>query len=224
MIPAGGSGSRFSESQDKLMVPLAGKPVLQHTLAAFLSTPQISGIVLVASQKALEAYQILISQAFPKDPIRLVSGGITRRDSVYHGLIALPDSAEIVAIHDAARPLIGSQQIEASILAVEQGAAGAVIAVPVVDTIKQVEPNSRTIEATVDRSRLWRAQTPQTFRKETILKAHQLVKHETAVTDDAQLLEHAGLGSMQLIHGDERNIKITGPNDIWLAEAFLRQR
>lgn len=223
VIPAGGSGSRFSATEDKLLNPLAGKPVLQRTLEVLLWTPRISGIVLVASEKALECYQKLTEQAFPNASIRLALGGETRRASVYQGLLALPESAEIVVIHDAARPLMEPTMVAESIQAVEAGAVGAVIAVPVNDTLKRAEPGIETIAATVDRAHLWRAQTPQTFQKSVLLQAHQGVPLERSVTDDAQLLELAGLGPVKLLPGSERNLKITRKQDIQLAEALLAQ-
>lgn len=221
VIPAGGSGSRFSAIQDKLLAELAGKPVLQRTLEAFLNTSGITGIVLVASMQNLASYQALVQKQLPKANIQFILGGASRRDSVYQGLLALPASAEIVAIHDAARPLISPESIEATLNAVAQGAIGAMIALPIVDTVKQAKPGTQIIEKTLDRALLWRAQTPQTFRKDAILQAHQTVSQETSVTDDAQLLELAGLRPIQLIPGTEQNLKITGPQDILLAEAFL---
>jgi 2-C-methyl-D-erythritol 4-phosphate cytidylyltransferase len=221
VIPAGGSGTRFSETRDKLLCELGGRPVLLRTLAAFLSAASISGIVLVASEKALGVYQATVKEAFPEAPILHTTGGATRRASVYQGLLTVPQTAEIVVIHDAARPLIRPNLIDASVTAIRQGASGAVVAVPMVDTVKQAQPNGQFIEKTVDRALLWRAQTPQAFRKDVILQAHQGIPEETAVTDDAQLLELAGLGPVQLLAGDERNLKITGPQDLWLAEALL---
>lgn len=224
IIPAGGSGSRFSNTQDKLLSPLAGTPVLTRTVQAFVSTPHITGIILVASAQNLPLYQVLISEAFPQSNIHFVTGGSTRRDSVYQGLLALPESAEIAVIHDAARPLITPELIEKSIAAVQQDAPGAIIAVPMVDTVKRTAADSAIIQQTLDRNTLWRAQTPQTFKKAAILQAHQKISADTPITDDAQLMELAGLGPIQLIPGTERNLKITGPKDIWLAEAFLNKQ
>jgi 2-C-methyl-D-erythritol 4-phosphate cytidylyltransferase len=221
IIPAGGSGSRFSATQDKLLAQLAGKAVLQRTLEAFLNVPSITGIVLVASEQNIESYRALVQRELPDANIHLTLGGFSRRDSVYQGLLALPDSTKIVAIHDAARPLIQSQHIEACLNVIESNAVGAVVALPIVDTVKQAKIGTQLIESTVDRTVLWRAQTPQTFLKSVILQAHQTISQETPVTDDAQLLELAGLGPVQLISGSEQNLKITGPQDILLAEAFL---
>lgn len=224
VVPAGGSGSRFSQQQDKLLAELAGRPVLIHTVQALLSAPSVDGLVLVSSDMNQAAYQALIQQWLPDAPVHFAIGGDTRRDSVFQGLLALPSEARIVLIHDAARPLIQPEIVEASITAVRQGNSGAIVAVPIHDTVKQTASDNRTIAQTLDRSRLWRAQTPQVFDKARLLQAHQHIAPDTPVTDDAQLMELAGLGPVTVIPGDERNLKITTPTDLLMAEAFLQTR
>ncbi len=223
VVPAGGSGSRFSAAQDKLLTLLAGKPVLCHTIEALLACSSFTGIVLVASEKNLPHYQALLTQTFPTANLRFTTGGASRRASVYQGLQALPDDTEIVAIHDAARPLIQPVILEQAIAAITQGATGSLVAQPVVDTVKQVDPDTMQIQRTIDRQTLWRAQTPQAFRFSTILQAHQQIDPNIEATDDAQLLELAGLGPVVIIPGPASNLKITGPDDIPLAESFYRQ-
>jgi 2-C-methyl-D-erythritol 4-phosphate cytidylyltransferase len=224
VVPAGGSGSRFSQQQDKLLAELVGRPVLIHTVQALLSAPSVDGLVLVSSDMNQAAYQTLIRQWLPDAPVHFAIGGDTRRDSVFQGLLALPGEARIVLIHDAARPLIQPEIVEASITAVRQGNSGAIVAVPIHDTVKQTASDNRTIAQTLDRSRLWRAQTPQVFDKARLLQAHQHIAPDTPVTDDAQLMELAGLGPVTVISGDERNLKITTPTDLLMAEAFLQTR
>lgn len=223
VVPAGGSGSRFSRQQDKLLATLAGRPVLVHTLQALLDTPSIAGIVLVSSAQNQQTYQALVLEWLPNAPIRFALGGATRRDSVFAGLLALPDTAAIVAVHDAARPLIDPNTIENAIHTIQQtGNVGAIVAVPIHDTVKRARDDNQTIERTVDRSHLWRAQTPQLFNTAKLLRAHRQVPLETPVTDDAQLLELANLGPVAMVAGDERNLKITTPTDLLVAEAFLQ--
>jgi 2-C-methyl-D-erythritol 4-phosphate cytidylyltransferase len=220
VIPAGGSGSRYSQSgEDKLLADLAGQPVLRWSLQALLQARGLSGIVLAVAEARMPAYEALARQWFPQADILVVAGGADRRQSVYHGLLALPEEAAIVAVHDAARPLIRTRTIEAALQAVLAGAAGAVVAVPMHDTVKQAEGES--ISATLDRTRLWRAQTPQVFRKDLLLRAHRMIPVETPVTDDAQLMELAGLGPVVLVPGEEGNLKITTRADLRLAEAYL---
>lgn len=225
VVPAGGSGERFSPTQNKLLVPLAGKPVLLRTLEALAAAQHIEGIVVAAHARALEAYQALIKEtdAFLK-PIHWVEGGDTRRASVYQSLLALPPEAEIVAIHDAARPLISPALIDQAIIQVQETGSGVVVAVPILDTVKRVKTSvlheSLVIAETVDRQSLWRAQTPQVFPVQQILQAHRQVPAAVEVTDDAQLIEHSGLGTVLLLEGDARNIKITTLADLKMAEMF----
>jgi 2-C-methyl-D-erythritol 4-phosphate cytidylyltransferase len=221
VVPAGGSGTRFSGSEDKLQAELAGEPVLVRTIRALFSAPSIAGIVLVSAIEKQARYQAMIEQHLGSVNLRFAAGGRDRRESVLNGLLALPGTVEVVAIHDAARPLVQPTVIEQAVSEVMSGQAGAVVAVPVVDTLKQAEAGSMNIGRTVDRAQLWRAQTPQVFRREVILRAHRAIPSETPVTDDAQLMELAGFGPVVLVPGDERNLKITTPADVALAEAFL---
>lgn len=203
--------------------------MLCHTVAALLSVPDIEGIVVTASAETLETYRHLLKAAFPGKNLRFTTGGSSRRASVYQGLLALPDNVSIVLIHDAARPLIQAQTITQALQAVRQGAVGSVVAIPVVDTLKAVDlrGNSQseplTITQTVDRSRLWRAQTPQAFQLPALRQAHEQVPQDEAVTDDAQLLELLDLGPLQIVPGEISNLKITTPEDITLAEWYLQR-
>lgn len=221
VIPAGGTGSRFSARENKLLIPLAGIPVLVRSVKAMLAAPSIQGVVLVCHTEYLAKYQALMHQWLPDASIVYALGGETRRDSVYQGLRMIPSDVSVVAVHDAARPVVSPQVVEQAVQTVAHGAAGALVAVPIQDTVKQVEAGSLTIQATLDRSVLWRAQTPQCFDKALLMQAHQSVSRDTPVTDDVQLMELAGLGDVVIVSGDERNLKITTPTDVLLAEAFL---
>jgi 2-C-methyl-D-erythritol 4-phosphate cytidylyltransferase len=187
---------------------------------ALLEAPSVAGLVLVCSDANRESYESLLAEYAPEASIRFVVGGSTRRESVYNGLRALPDSVKIVVVHDAARPLVLPAMIEEAIQRVCQGEAGAIVAIPINDTVKRVNQNH--IASTVDRSQLWRAQTPQVFQRALLMQAHEQVAAEATITDDAQLLELAGLGPVSIVPGDERNLKITRPIDVLMAEAFLR--
>lgn len=223
VVPAGGSGSRFSSTQDKLLALLGGNPVLLRTLEALASSKIFEGIFLVASKSNLPIYQKVLASHFPAGFIRFTEGGASRRDSVYNGLRSLPNTAQIVAIHDAARPLVTASVIHAAIEATLQNQCGAIAAIPVVDTIKQVDPQTMTIQTTVSRDTLWRAQTPQVFYLQPLLAAHQQIPETLEATDDAQLMELSGAGPVQIVTGSASNLKITGPEDILLAESFLSQ-
>lgn len=229
VVPAGGNGRRFSSdlAGDKLLVDLQGRSVLQYTLEALLAAPSIQGVVLAAGEANLDAYRALVNAHFPDAPIRWASGGANRRESVFNGLCALPESDEPgrVAIHDAARPLLRPQTVEAALSVVKGDILGAVVGVPVHDTLKRTWPLSvgrtQPIEETLSRRDVWRAQTPQVFRTEAILQAHRTVPRHIPVTDDAQLMELAGLGPVVMVPGEESNLKITTPDDLRLAAAWL---
>lgn len=224
IIPASGTGSRFSPTRDKLLEPLVGIPVLVRTLQAFLDCPDITGIVMVTNPQNQLRYQDFINRCLPQNTIQWTLGGATRRDSVYQGLQALPDSASIVVIHDAARPLISPKLISQSIQSIKEGAAGAIAALPIYDTVKRVQAGTTEIQSTLDRNELWRAQTPQTFQRDLLLQAHRQIPSESIITDDAQLMEMAGFSPVQLIPGNEANLKITNATDIALAESLLTRQ
>lgn len=145
----------------------------------------------------------------------VVEGGATRSGSVRAGLAAVPASAEVIVVHDAARPLARAAHFEAAVAAVRGGADGAVCAVPVNDTVKRV--SAGTVVETLDRSSLWAVQTPQAFRAEALRRAHY---SGTEATDDAAVVEAAG-GRVVVVAGDARNIKLTTPGDLTVAEALL---
>lgn len=220
VVPAGGSGSRFSSSRDKLLAEIAGVPVLVRTLCALLECQNIDGIVLVAGEQNIEAYQALINAHFIGRPIRLTTGGASRRESVYQGLQALPDDADVVVVHDAARPLFEPGKINEALSMIWLGAAGVVLSVPMRDTVKFVD-ESWTVKQTLNRDLLWRVQTPQVFLRTLLTQAHEQVPPEAEVTDDAQLLEMSGLGPVMVVEGQDSNLKITTEADIRLAEAYL---
>jgi 2-C-methyl-D-erythritol 4-phosphate cytidylyltransferase len=228
IVPAGGNGSRYATGRDKLLVMIAGIPVLARTVLALLRVPSIQGIIVVSSEANQETYDSLIRHYAPSAQVQFALGGSSRRESVYNGLLAVPESAQIVVVHDAARPLIQTELIEQAIQRVQTGEHGAVVAIPIQDTVKEVIHPLDTVQSppvittTMDRSRLWRAQTPQVFQKDRLLQAHQQVPLDASITDDAQLLELAGQGPVSIVPGNERNLKVTHPIDILMAEAFLK--
>lgn len=219
VVPAGGRGERFSAGQDKLLVPLDGIPVLARSVMALLAAESVSGVMIACRPEKQAVYEAVIRDCQPAKPVRFAGGGRDRRESVYNGVLALPVETEIVAVHDAARPLIAPGLVEAAVRRVREGVPGCIVGVPIRDTVKTVAEDR--ISGTVDRSLLWRAQTPQVFLKSVLLAAVQAVPEDTPVTDDAQLLELAGLGPVHLLEGDERNLKITTPQDVAMAEAWL---
>lgn len=220
LVPAAGKGTRFSAQEDKLLVSLEGIPVLSHTVNALLSHSQVSGLVLVVHPDNKEAYQTCLEPLKLTKPIKLVEGGMTRRESVYLGLSAVPGDCGYVLVHDAARPLVSSDILTAGIERLKRGERAIVTSLPIFDTVKQSNEGN-AIAGTLNREYLWRAQTPQFFERQTLLSAHASVSSEESITDDSQLVELSNLCQVGILRGEEKNLKITRPEDIALAKFWL---
>jgi 2-C-methyl-D-erythritol 4-phosphate cytidylyltransferase len=226
LIAAAGSGRRMGADRNKLLLPLAGRPVLAWTLEAALSCPAISWIGLVGQAEDAEAIAAIVAAANAAKPVRWILGGASRQESVSRGLAALPPEAEAVLIHDGARCLVEPALLERCAAALVEAVAlgaGIIAATPVTDTIKQVDGHGR-ITATPERSGLWAAQTPQGFGVAQLRRAHQ--RAEAAgwtVTDDAALYERLGL-PVTVLEAAAANIKLTTPFDLVIAEAVLARR
>lgn len=224
IIPAGGTGSRFGHPQPKQFLDLAGLPILVRTCTAFLDLETIRSLVVAAPAAYLQDTIDLLHTHLPASQtnrLHVTVGGATRQDSVRAGLHSLPAEIDLVLVHDAARPLVD----RATILRCLRGAArfGAVIAaVPVKDTLKKVATNGM-IEETVDRSYLWQAQTPQAVTRTLLEHAFAKAAHSGFIgTDEASLLEAAGI-PVRVVEGSERNLKITRPEDLRVAQALLQE-
>jgi 2-C-methyl-D-erythritol 4-phosphate cytidylyltransferase len=206
---------------DKLFLEIAGRPVIAHTWERFDRHPQIEHIVLVVRDGMQEAFQEIASQIKFTKPHRLVVGGKERQDSVFNGLLALPDSATVVAIHDGARPCTSDKTIADTLAAAaEMGAA--VAAQKVTDTIKQSGEN-QTIARNIDRSRLWAVQTPQAFRVEIIRRALlEVLSRGLSVTDDTAACELIDQ-PVRLVESSAPNPKVTTPADLPLFEMLLKK-
>jgi 2-C-methyl-D-erythritol 4-phosphate cytidylyltransferase len=200
---------------DKLFATIGGRPLLAHVLARFQESPLVERIVLVLALANIEPGCRLAAECGIDKLTAACEGGPRRRDSVRLGLEAL-GPCEWVLVHDGARPLVTAELIERGLAAARETGA-AVAAVPVADTVKLAAPDG-TVERTLDRGRLWAAQTPQVFRYDLLLRAHREVTAE--VTDDAAMLEALGL-PVKLYEGSPANIKVTTPEDLRLAEALL---
>lgn len=203
----------------KQFLPLAGVPVLVRTIAIFRALPEVAAIVVVVPAAYLKETGDLLDRYFPNHEIMLAVGGETRQQSVRAGLDVLVREAEVVAVHDAVRPLLTPELFRACLAgAAETGAA--LLAVPVKDTVKKTVDNDLVSE-TVERHRLWLAQTPQVARRDLLEEAFAAAaRDEFSGTDEAALLERTGC-RVKVVPGLERNLKITRPEDLVLAEAFL---
>jgi 2-C-methyl-D-erythritol 4-phosphate cytidylyltransferase len=212
IIVAAGKGTRMGPNVDKLFFPLNGCPVIAHTWRRFDQAAPVDEIVLVIRDGMQAVYTELAKDFKFTKPFRLAPGGKERQDSVWNGLAALSANSEIVAIQDAARPCTPQSLISATIAAARETGA-AVAAQPVTDTIKESH-DGKLIERTLDRSRLWGVQTPQTFRVEIIRRALSEVRRRGLfVTDDTAACELIGQ-PVRLIASPQPNPKITRPEDV----------
>ncbi len=221
IIVAGGSSQRMGF--DKLLAPLAGKPVVAHSIAAFEQTESVSGIVLVAHAERLSEYEEVVrSHGFQK-VMAVIPGGARRQDSVLRGLEQADAASEFVAVHDAARPLVRPDLIE-RIFESARTHGGAASGAPVIDTLKRVD-GDRVVDWRRGAGQpLLAVQTPQIFRRELLQKAYRAVfAAALEVTDEISAVEQVG-GKVVLVLNDEPNFKITYPSDLPLAEFILRQR
>ncbi|MDT8387620.1 MAG: 2-C-methyl-D-erythritol 4-phosphate cytidylyltransferase [Thiogranum sp.] len=225
LVPAAGSGSRMRAGQPKQFLRLGDRTVLEHSLDALWKLPALTGVVLVNDDK--EALQSL-AERFPPAALIAAPGGAQRCHSVLNGLevLAQQEAPETwVLVHDAARPCVRAADLEKLFATVtaEADGTGGLLAVPVCDTIKRADACGRAA-ATVDRNALWHAQTPQMFRLGSLRAALQTALADGyEVTDEASAMEHAGYRPL-LVEGRADNIKITRPEDLALAEWYLKQQ
>lgn len=217
IIVAAGSGVRLGARVPKAFVSLNGKPMVGYSLQAFQECQSVAEIILVKPA----FYQINGLRYFDKYPklSAIVSGGKERLDSVRAGLNMVSPDARVILIHDAARPLIRAEQITAVARAAEKHGA-AILAAPVTDTIKKA--SGGRITGTVDRSQLWRAQTPQGFKMPVLQRSHFNRKNIPA-TDDSQLVEMIK-GKVRIVPGNDGNIKVTTPMDLEIASWLLKKK
>lgn len=222
LLVLAGSGTRLGLGIPKAFVPLAGRPLWRHAAETFAGAPGCRRIVLVAPEGRVD--EIAAAASDLPVPTAAVAGGARRQDSVRLGLGAARCAGdEIVAVHDAARPLVLAETIvEVVRAAAESGAA--IAAVPVRDTLKEAGARS-DVHRTVPREGLWHAQTPQAFRAGVLAAAHEAAEARgLEVTDDAGLVEYLGLSAVRIVRGDPWNVKITEPGDLAAAEALLSTR
>lgn len=221
VVVAAGRGTRMGTAVSKQYLPLAGKPVLVHTLEAFEAMPFVSTVVLVVGAGEQEQCEAYVKEYGLSKVSSVLSGGPERQSSVYRGLKALGTDIEWVMVHDGVRPFITERDANACLAgAKEHGAA--VLAVPVKDTVKIVAPGG-CIESTPNRSSLWAIHTPQAFHLRELIEAHEQAEREGFLgTDDAMLAERAGQ-PVYVVEGSYGNIKITTPEDLEWAEFRMKQ-
>ncbi|MFJ8676499.1 2-C-methyl-D-erythritol 4-phosphate cytidylyltransferase [Streptomyces sp. NPDC093589] len=229
VIPAAGRGVRLGPGAPKALRALGGTPMLVHAVRAMAASRAVSLVVVVAPPDGAPEVRHLLD-AYPlgdRTDLVVVPGGETRQESVRLGLAALRDAIDVVLVHDAARPLVPVDTVDTVIAAVRAGAPAVVPALPLADTVKQVDPQPQgtpePVVGTPERARLRAVQTPQGFDLHTLLKAHDTVVEGEGATDDAGLVERLG-EPVVVVPGHEEAFKVTRPLDLVLAEAVLARR
>lgn len=223
LIPAAGSGSRMGGELPKQYLSLAGRPMIYHALRTLCRSPRITRVFVVLTSGDGEWLRHDWSE-FPGKLTVLECGGATRAQSVLNGLKAAREASSIgssdwVLVHDAARPCLGEKQLDRLMDELADDEVGGLLAVPVADTLKRGDPGGR-VERTESRENLWQAQTPQMFRYQLLMEALGMAGGAT-MTDDAGAIEALGLRP-KLVLSDARNLKVTYPQDLALAELILR--
>lgn len=221
IVVAAGRGTRFG--RPKQLVELAGAPLASWSMRTFVRMPEISQLVVVTEEAWLETMRDIVAQLSPDKPFEVVPGGETRQESVANGLRVIGDACEAVLVHDGARPLVRATEVRNAMRAVSDGRA-AVLGVPVVDTIKTIDPKTHLVTRTLDRSTLWAAQTPQLAMLRDLRRAHSQAEREGITgTDETMLLERFGV-LVQMIPATPENFKVTVPADLMRAEQLMQER
>ena len=220
ILPAAGQSSRFKDREKKPFVNLDGRAVWLRSAELFITRSDVCQCLIVVSPSDLEMFRRRYGANLAFMDVRIAEGGAERFESVANALALLKPEAEFVAVHDAVRPCLTEALIDAVFGRAERSGA-ALLAVPIADTIKQVDPQHK-VEATISRKGMWLAQTPQVFRREWLVEAYAR-RHELGkeITDDAQLVEAAG-HPVHVVEGASTNVKITTRADLALAEAVLK--
>src|SRR5215467_6355889 len=218
IIAAAGSGRRMKADRPKQLFLLDKTPILIHTIRKFESCKIVDNIIVAAPRESVDEVRTLVNDAGFSKAILVIQGGDRRQDSVSIALQHLQSDVTLVAVHDAVRPFVSTEEIEAVISKADKDGA-AILAIPVVDTVKQVTRN--IIDATLAREHLVLAQTPQAFRVEILREAFERArKDEYYGTDESSLVERLGR-PVSIVRGSERNIKITRPTDLVLARVLF---
>ena len=222
IIVSAGKGHRFMEGKKKQFYLLADKPILAHTLDKFEKCPLIHSILVVVGQEDMDyCLKEIIEKYRYRKVSQIVPGGKRRQESVKNGMDAISKDTDIVVIHDGVRPFVTKEMIEESIQSAVKFQA-VVMAMPLKETVKMAQRDG-TVLKTLDRESLWQIQTPQAFHANVIKEAYHRATEDGFIgTDDASLVERLGVVKVHILPGSYTNIKITTPEDLMLANLFLR--
>jgi 2-C-methyl-D-erythritol 4-phosphate cytidylyltransferase len=223
IIPAAGQSARFGGKEKKPFVTLDGRAIWQRSAELFWTRPDVFKVYIVVAPTDRELFRMKFGHVIAFANAEVVDGGPERFESVANALARVPNDVDLVAVHDAVRPLTTATQID-SVFSVAAKTGAALLAIPAADTLKQVEDKTSRIIGTIPRAGLWQAQTPQVFRRDWLVEAYaKRTELGTAITDDAQLIEAAG-HPVFVVQGSLTNFKITTREDLELAEAVIKAR
>lgn len=221
IVPAAGTGSRYSPKVNKLLEDIKGVPVIVHTLWALSSVEEIAEIIIPTSEDLIDDLYDIVSKYNLNKVRKIIIGGKTRQESIFKALQAIDESESVydfILIHDGARPLISQEIIQNAIVNTLRKRA-TVVAVPAKDTVKRVDTESKQVIETLKREELWNVQTPQIFRFSDIMRAH-IVFQGQSFTDDSAMIEKHGI-PVSVVMGSYKNIKITTQEDIEIANILI---
>lgn len=222
VFPAAGQGRRMNVGINKVFLDLLGKPILVHTLQRFSRSKKIDYLVVVVAAEEVSFIRKLLKAVPGLKPYQVVAGGSERQYSIANGLAVVPENSEIILVHDAARPLTSIETIDRVVEGARE-VGGAIAAVPEKNTVKIVDEDG-IVKETPPRKTLWEVQTPQGFRREILMEAYRKAKEDAFLgTDDSSLVERLGV-PVKVVESDYRNIKVTTPEDMLIAEAFLQKQ
>ena len=227
ILPAAGLGTRMGAETPKQFLTLDGVPVLLFTLRRLAACPAISDFIIATRAEEVESLTAAVAKENFSRPVRVVRGGDSRQESVANAIAYVDAGTELILVHDAVRPLVTVSQIE-RVIAEASACGAAILGIPAMDTVKEVKraslPNDvALITATIPRERVVLAQTPQVFRSSLLIQAFTQARHDgVTASDEAGLVERTGR-DVHVVVGSERNLKITRPGDMELAEFYLRQ-
>lgn len=220
IFPAAGQGKRMQAGINKVLLTLGGEPILVRTLKTFSAVEEVEELIVVVAADEVAAVREQLQQVAGLKPFQVTAGGSERQYSIYNGLQQVAAAADVVLVHDAARPMVTVKTIQA-VIDTARAKGGAIAAVPAKNTIKVVDAEGLVVD-TPPRSTLWEVQTPQGFRKDILVKANEAALADKFLgTDDASLVERIG-APVAVVESDYRNIKVTTPEDLLIAEAFLK--
>ncbi len=227
VLPAAGLGTRMGADTPKQFLALDGAPLLIFTLRRLAACPLITDFVIATRGDEIDSITASAEAEKLSQPVAVVRGGDSRQDSVANALAEVPPESDFILVHDAVRPLVTPSQIE-SVIAEAEACDAAILGIPAMDTVKEVKRASlptdvALITATIPRERIVLAQTPQVFRASLLLEAFARARQDgVSASDEAGLVERLGR-DVHVVVGSERNLKITRPGDMELAEFYLRQ-